>query len=131
LRKRSAISSGIASLRIHAFADSRWTPPHAVLEQGASRNRQVGAPERALDDAFRDHEVRVGEVERQGTEHSYRIVSLGTQRNDVLDDTISAVENSEVGLGFERELDTVVLAIILDLSTQAGGDRLRPPTWAH
>ena len=46
-------------------------------------------------------------------------------------ETIRAVKNSEVGLGFEVGLAIVIMAMILDRATQAVGDRLRPPTGAH
>lgn len=42
-------------------------------------------------------------------------------------ETISAVKNSEVGLGFEVGLAIVVMAILLDRGTQALADRFRPP----
>ncbi|MGK0277188.1 MAG: glycine betaine/proline transport system permease protein [Ilumatobacter sp.] len=45
-------------------------------------------------------------------------------------ETISAVKNSEVGLGFEVGLAIVLMAIVLDRCTQAIGQRLQPPTSA-
>jgi len=42
-------------------------------------------------------------------------------------ETISAVKNSEVGHGFAVGLAIVVMAIILDRSTQAVADRMQPP----
>ncbi len=46
-------------------------------------------------------------------------------------ETISAVKNSEVGLGFEVGFAIVVMAIILDRMTQAVADRLAPPAASH
>ncbi len=46
-------------------------------------------------------------------------------------ETISAVKNSEVGLGFEVGFAIVVMAIILDRMTQAVADRLAPPAAGH
>lgn len=43
-------------------------------------------------------------------------------------ETISAVKNSEVGHGFAVGLAIVIMAIILDRSTQAVAQRLQPPT---
>ena len=42
-------------------------------------------------------------------------------------ETISAVKNSEVGLGFEIGFAIVMMAIILDRSTQAIAERVGPP----
>lgn len=44
---------------------------------------------------------------------------------------ISAVKNSEVGHGIAVGLAIVIMAIILDRSTQSIADRLRPPTGHH
>ncbi len=44
---------------------------------------------------------------------------------------VSAVKNSEVGHGIAVGLAIVIMAIILDRSTQAIADRLRPPTGHH
>jgi glycine betaine/proline transport system substrate-binding protein len=46
-------------------------------------------------------------------------------------ETISAVKNSEVGLGFEVGLAIVLMAVVLDRGTQAIGHRLQPPTASH
>ena len=46
-------------------------------------------------------------------------------------ETISAVKNSEVGHGFAVGLAIVIMAIILDRTTQAVADRLQPPAAAH
>jgi glycine betaine/proline transport system permease protein len=46
-------------------------------------------------------------------------------------ETISAVKNSEVGLGFEVGLAIVLMAIVLDRGTQAIGHRLQPPAARH
>ncbi len=43
-------------------------------------------------------------------------------------ETISAVKNSEIGLGFEVGLAIVLMAVVLDRSTQAIGRRFQPPT---
>ena len=43
-------------------------------------------------------------------------------------ETISAVKNSEVGHGFAVGLAIVIMAIILDRSTQGVADRMRPPS---
>jgi ABC-type proline/glycine betaine transport system permease subunit len=46
-------------------------------------------------------------------------------------ETVSAVKNSDVGLGFEVGLAIVVMAILLDRSTEALADRFRPPAANH
>ena len=46
-------------------------------------------------------------------------------------ETVSAVKNSDVGLGFEVGLAIVVMAILLDRSTEALADRFRPPAATH
>ncbi|MGA9277782.1 ABC transporter permease [Ilumatobacter sp.] len=46
-------------------------------------------------------------------------------------ETISAVKNSEVGLGFEVGLAIVLMAIMLDRGTQAVGRKLQPPSPTH
>ncbi len=46
-------------------------------------------------------------------------------------EAISAVKNSDVGLGFEVGLAIVLMAIVLDRGTQAIGQRLQPPATRH
>jgi ABC-type proline/glycine betaine transport system permease subunit len=46
-------------------------------------------------------------------------------------ETISAVKNSEVGLGFEVGLAIVLMAVVLDRCTQALGQRFQPPAANH
>ncbi|MBC8194211.1 MAG: ABC transporter permease subunit [Acidimicrobiia bacterium] len=42
-------------------------------------------------------------------------------------ETVSAVKNSDVGIGFEVGAAIVAMAMVLDRLTQAGADRFRPP----
>ncbi len=44
---------------------------------------------------------------------------------------VAAVKNSEVGLGFEVGLAIVLMAVVLDRSTQAIGRRFQPPAALH
>jgi glycine betaine/proline transport system permease protein len=46
-------------------------------------------------------------------------------------ETISAVKNSEVGIGFEVGLAIVLMAVVLDRCTQALGQRFQPPAANH
>ncbi len=45
--------------------------------------------------------------------------------------TVSAVKRSDLGIGFEVGFAIVAIAMILDRTTQAVADRLRPPEPAH